>query len=474
MAEITFGGLATGLPTDDIVTKLMAVQRRPVDLLENDKKHETTRLKAYAQLNTRLEALRKAVDAMNITSEVRTTKANLSSTNAFTATSSSAANGSYNIAVTQLAQVQKSVSDTGYASTSSAIFGSGTIKINGKMIAIDSTNNSLQGLMSAINTASDETGVSASIINNGSGDATAYRLVLTGKDASTTIDLAGTTIPLSTTVAQTAQQAKLTVDNIEVVSNSNTVTGVISGVTLNLNAISQISDPGPPPVYTTTRLDIIDDTSALKEKISTFVSSYNDVMKWIAEGYKTKTAADTATTDTKTSDASTEEDILSDYLRGDATVNSIKRGLQSILTDSVKDSGPLQILSEVGISTNKDGTLNLNNTKFDAALADGLDGMVSLLAGNDSVDGVMKKFNSYLLNVTSPTKGMYAEKRDRYETRVERLDEQIAQKETMMEKIEQTMRAKFNAMELLISGLNTQSSFLTKQMNALSNTKDNS
>lgn len=469
MAEITFGGLATGLPTDDIVTKLMAVQRRPLDRLESDKEYEATRLKAYAQLNTRLEDLRKAVDAMNLTSEVRTTKANLSSTNAFTATTNSAANGSYNIAVSQLAQVQKNVSDAGYASTSSAIFGSGLITINGEAVAIDSTNNSLQGLMSTINEISDETGVRASIINDGSGGATAYRLVLTGKDASTAIDLTGTTIPLTTTPAQTAQQAKLTVDNIPIVSNSNIVNGVISGVTLNLNAVSPISDPGPPPVYTATRLDVVDDTSALKEKISTFVSSYNKVMEWIAEGYQTKTDAPTSTDET--TDTSTEEDILSDYLRGDSAVNSIKRGLQSILTDAVKNTGSMQILSEIGISTNKDGTLNLNNGKLDAALADGLDGMVSLLAGDDNVDGVMKKFNSYLLDVTSPTKGMYAEKRDRYETRVERLDEQIAQKETMMEKIEKTMRAKFNAMELLISGLNTQSSFLTQQMNALSNTK---
>ncbi|EKD33601.1 MAG: hypothetical protein ACD_75C02645G0008 [uncultured bacterium] len=480
MAEITFGGLATGLPTDDIVTKLMALQRRPLDRLESDKEYEATRLKAYAQLNTRLDDLRKAVDAMNLTSEVRTTKANLSSTSAFTATSNSAATGSYNIAVTQLAQVQKSISD-GYSSSTTSIFGTGSITVNGKQITIDSTNNSLSGMMSAINAVSEDTGVSATIINDGTSGvgATPYRLVLTGKDAATIFTTSsslagGTPFSIGDPPAQEAQQAQFTVDGIAVVSNSNTITGVISGVTLSLNATSPIADPGPPAVvYTATRMDIVDDTSALKEKISTFVSSYNKVMEWIAEGYQTKTATDTTTTDTTTSDTSTEEDILSDYLRGDSTVNSIKRGLQSILTDAVKGSGSFQILSEVGISTNKDGTLNLNNSKLDAALADGLDGMVTLLAGDDNADGVMKKFNSFLLDVTSATKGMYAEKKDRYETRVDRLDDQIAQKETLMEKIEKTMRAKFNAMELLISSLNSQSSFLTQQMDILSNMGNN-
>jgi flagellar hook-associated protein 2 len=460
MAEITFGGLATGLPTDEIITKLLAVQRRPLDRLENQKEYEATRLKAYAQLNTRLDDLRKAVDAMNLTSEVRTTKANLSSTSAFTATSNSAATGSYNIAVTQLAQVQKDVSD-GYASNTASIFGTGTFTVNGEAITIDATNNSLQGLASAINAVAKESGVSATIINDGSGGATAYRLVLTGKDASTAIDLTGTTIPFSTTTTQTAQQAKITVDGIEVVSNSNTITGVISGVTLNLNATSPVPDPAEPTVYTPTRMDIVADNDALKEKISTFVSAYNKVMEWINEGYQAKT-------DKETTSDSTDEDILSDYLRGDSTVNGIKRGLQTLLTDSVEGSGSFRILSEIGITTNRDGTLNLNSSKLDTALEDGLDGMVSLLAGEENVDGVMKKFNSYLLEVTSATKGMYAAKRDRYETRIDRLDDQIAQKEMLMEKFEINLRAKFNAMELLISNLNSQSSFLTQQMDMLS------
>ncbi len=50
MAEITFGGLATGLPTDDIITKLMALERRPLDRLETQKTYEETRLKAFGQL----------------------------------------------------------------------------------------------------------------------------------------------------------------------------------------------------------------------------------------------------------------------------------------------------------------------------------------------------------------------------------------------------------------------------------------
>jgi flagellar hook-associated protein 2 len=484
MADITFSGLASGIDTSDIVTKLMEIERVPVDNLSKTKEAEANRLKAYGQLNTMLNDLRDAAGAMNLTSEVRTTKVNLSSESALTATSNSAFPGSYNIAVTQLAQVQKNISSA-YASSSAGIFGTGTVTVNGKAITLDSSNNSLQGLMSAINAETDTTGVSASIINDGSA-ANPYRLVLTGKDASTSFTVTsnlkndlGTAIPFTTTKSQDAQQAKITIDGIEVVSNSNTITGAIAGVTLNLNATSPISDSGPPAQYTTTKLDITADTSALKEKISTFVSSYNKIMDWIVAGYaqgistiETTTSTTDSTTTTTTTTTPTDAQY-SQLLRGDATVNTIKRGMQSLLTDAVNSSGgSLHILSDIGISTNQDGTLNLNNSTLDAALQNNFDGMTKLLAGDDSTDGVMKKFNTYLLNVTSTTTGMYAEKRDRYTSKVNRLDDQIIQKTAMLDKTEATMKARFTAMEMLVSSLNSQSTFLTQWADSYNSTSN--
>jgi flagellar hook-associated protein 2 len=484
MADITFSGLATGLNTNDIVTKLMAVERIPVENLSKNKEAETNRLKAFGQLNTMLSDLKSSASTLNLTSNVRTTKAALSSESALTATSSGATPGSYNVAVTQLAQVQKNIS-TGYASNSTSIFGTGSVTVNGTAITVNSTNNSLQGLMSAINAVADTTGVSAGIINDGS--ANPYRLVLTGKDASTSftvasnlVDGVGTPIPFNTTAVQTAQQAKLTVDGIDVVSDSNTISSVIAGVTLNLKATSPIAVQGPPIQYTTTKIDIVADTDALKEKISTFVSSYNKIMDWIATGYaddipaiETKTTTTDSTTTTTTTTTPTDAQY-SHILRGDATVNTIKNGLQSILTDVVNTTGSLHILGDIGITTNQDGTLNLNSSKLDTALSNNFDGITKLLAGENSTDGVMKKFNTYLLNVTSVTSGMYTEKRTRYESKVNNLDDQISQKTAMLDKTEATLKARFNAMELLVSTLNSQSTFLTQWVDSYSATTKSS
>jgi flagellar hook-associated protein 2 len=188
-------------------------------------------------------------------------------------------------------------------------------------------------------------------------------------------------------------------------------------------------------------------------------------MDWIDSGYDITAK----TEDTTTTSDETQEDSLSDYLRGDATINDIKRSLQSVLSDAVGNGGSLQILSEIGISTQSDGTLMLNNAKLDKALESKFDDVVKLLAGEGSVDGVMKKFNSYLIDTTSKTKGMYANKRDRYENAVNRLDDQIRQKEFLMDKIQTRIRAQFNAMEQLVSNLNATGDYLTQQMDMLSN-----
>ncbi len=472
MAEISFGGLATGLPTEDLVTSLMEIERQPIVRLEADKEYETQRLEAYSQFNTRLDELRSAAGNLNITSEVRTTSVRLNSEEFISGSSNGAAVGSYDIAVAQLAQVQKTITD-GFSSETEPLFGTGTFSINDTTIDVDSSNNSLQGLMESINAVSEQTGVNASIINDGS-ESGNYHLVLTGKDASTSFsiedtfkDAEGLDIDFSVSI-RPAQMAIAYVDSIEVQSTSNTLSGVIAGVTVNLDKVNEIITPASgdnPPVYETTTLNVEADPGDLKEKISTFVSSYNDIMNWIADGYDEN--AGLAATDTDSSDA--KEESLSYYLRGDATVNSIKRKLQGILTDAVGSSGSLQILSEVGISTQSDGTLLLNNSKLDETLESKFDDVVKLLAGDDVAEGVMKKFNSYLVDATSSSDGMYASKRDRYEGAVDRLDDQISQKELLMEKIETRIRAQFNAMELLVSNLNSTGDYLTQQMEMLAN-----
>ena len=487
MAEISFGGLATGLPTEDIVSSLMAVERAPIDRLAAQKEAETTRLKAYGELRDLLVELRSSVGNLNLTSEVRTSTVEMAADAPFSATSNGAETASYDVAVAQLAQVQKSVGQA-VSSQDDALFGSGTLTLGDQEITIDESNNSLKGLMSAINKVADETGVRASIINDGDSESP-YRLVLTGDDATTEFtpvfdlqDSEGNAIAFDFDQIRSAQQAVAYVDGIKVVSDSNTLTGVISGVSLTLHEVSEQSYAGTsedgvapdqwadPPTYQATNMNVTADTGALKEKIADFVDSYNGVMNWISSGYVEFGATTSSEPDSEDEDATN----LSEVLRGDATVNSVKRQLQSLLGGAVGVSGPLQTLGQLGISTNRDGSISLNDATLDEQLETNFASFTNLLAGDDDTEGVMKKFNSALLQLTSSASGIYANKQDRYERSVGRIDDNISRMELLMDKKELAIRAQFNAMELLVSEMNSQSSFLTQQMESLTNmlTKD--
>jgi len=490
--SITFSGLATGMDTDSIVSQLMELERAPITRIETKKAEATSRIEAYAQFKTTLDDLKTSVSAMTLTSQIKSNSVSLSTSAPFTATSANAGSGSYNISVKQLAQVQKTIigadaANNGLASSTDALLGTGTFTLTklgadplvttddvATTITIDSTNNSLVGMAAAINEKSADTGIKATIINDGS-TGSPYHLILTGTDSSTEFSINSnllaadglTPVAFGTDATQTqpqdAQQAEVYIDGLKVVSNNNTITSAISGVTLNLNAVSEADATKTPP-YATSLLEIKPDTGTLKEKLTSFVTNYNKVMEWILSGYD-EFSSTTATTD---EDSETEE-LLGSVLRGDSTIQGVKRGLQNLLSSVVNTSGSLHVMSELGITTQLDGTLLQDNTKMDAALADNFDGVVGLLAGEGEVDGMMKKFNYYMLKVTSGTTGMYALKKSNHDLNIKRIDTQISNMEPRMVAREASLRAQYSTMETLVSGLNSQGSFLTQQMDLLSN-----
>lgn len=466
MSDITFGGLSSGLPTDEILESLMSVERIPLENLEAAQEEEAQKLAGYKEYDDLLEELRSTVASMNDTSEVRSTEATVGDEDLISATSTGAVTGSYEIAVEQLAQVQKTVTN-GVSSQTEALFGEGSLTIGDTEITIDDENNTLKGIMASINAQSEETGVTASIINDGSTEDN-YHLVLTGKDASTSFDFTTTDLDINfdNTVEDggasnisEAQQAIAYIDGVKIVSDNNTLKDNLSGVSIDLKTVSETEDDGS---LATTTLTIEPNTESLKENITDFVAAYNDIMEWIVSGYESEDTSVTTSTDEDGEEETTYTDnTLSTLLRGDSSINTVKRGLQSLLSSAVDSSSTYNILGEIGIQTQQDGTLYINSTTLDNAIEDNFDEVVNLMAGSSTESGVMDNFNTYLIQQTSSTQGMYALKEDSYDITIASLDTQIERKESMLESVEARYSAQFVALETLISGMNTESSFLT-------------
>lgn len=414
---------STGLDVNSIVSQLMTVERQPIKKLDVREAGYQAKLTAYGSVKGAVSSFQTALQGLNSASRFQSLKATSSDTTIFSASAAStAAAGTYSLEVTSLAQAQKLVAagqtsstatiGSGAAATvtfdfgtiSGGTFNSGTGTYTGatftstgtgtKSITIDSTNNSLQGIRDAINAA--KMGVTATIVNDGSG--TPYRLALSsdnnGTSNSMKITVAGDatvssllahdpagTQNLSETV--TAQNANFKVNGVSVSKTSNTVSDVIQGITLNLSKVT--TSPAT--------LTIARDTASISSSISGFVKAYND----LAGTLKNLSAYDTAS---KTGA----------ILQGDSTVRSLQAQLRSMLSTAVTGtSGALTTLSDVGVSFQKDGTLALNQTKLDSAIANNFSDIAGLFASvgkaSDSLVGFSSaasstKAGNYAVNVT--------------------------------------------------------------------------
>ncbi len=449
MAGITFGGLATGMDTNQLIEGLMEVERLPVTRLESKKTAQTQRVDAFKVFDTSLKKLRDTVSDMSITSQVRLSDVTLSNEDYFSASSNAGETSTHQVEVIDLAQVGKQFFQ-GYDSKTDHDLptGSLTLNVNGTDydITVDSENNSLVDIAEDINDLA--TGVKASVMFDGDN----YRLTLTGDDVSTTFSLTDNLSGggMAMTLSQPATRAHVKIDGLDVYSDTNTIEDAVPNLTLNL---TQAQEAPRTPVSVTVGVD----EEGVKEKVQTLVDAYNEVMEFIADGYNESALDD-------------EEGIPGGLvLRGDSSVNSVKRKMQSLLTTSVETYGSYSSLVSLGVSTNRNGTLSLDSSKLEEAIQTDFDSVVKVLVGDDNLKGVMKSFKTYMYDITSSADGVYANAKDRADRSITGLDDQIYRLEARLEQREISIRAQFTSLETLVSGMNQTSSYLTQQMDMLSN-----
>ncbi len=445
---VTFGGLSTGLDTNVIVDELMQLERRPINTLQTDKAWFEKRQAAYATFDGKLESFLSKIENLGSTENLIQKKISASNDEYFSVTADSDAlpGASYLVEVVSLAHVQKNVSQ-GYADKNENNFGTGQLTLNAGdngpvTLTIDETNNSLEGIMQAINDA--DVGVNAAIINDGT--VSPYRLVLSSKDVATTFSLTSNLVegsynPLSLTETQAAARAHIRVDTIDIYSESNILNEAIPGLTLDL----ALAEEGA-----TTNISVSVDEAAIKSQIEMFVTGYNDVLAFIGS-------------------QSTKDGSDGGILGGESSINTVKRRLQNLLTTMLDTGGSLSALSQLGLKTQRDGTLLLDDSILTQAIQDDLGSVEKLLVGENETEGIAVKFQNYLEGMTDSVNGIAAANKKSTEANIRQIESRIEQIEMRLAKKEETLRNKFNSLELLISGMNSQSSFLSQQMALLNN-----
>ena len=481
MADLSVGGLATGIDTASLITKLMAAERQPETILQNKVSSAQTQISVFNQIKNALDSFESVVNGMNTSSGFISRASTMTDSSVATATVDSTAQpGSHTIQVTSLAQFQRQISDTSYASSSSLNFNSGTITI-GKTgstdtpvsITISEGQNSLSGIVSAIN--GSGANVSATIINDGSG----YRLIVTGKDTNNyTMDASGlTTAPLAPngdvyeaptfangTGYLEGQPSSFTVDGIAMTRTSNSVSDVIPGVTLNL-----LKDGG-----SSTTLTVTSDIAGVTAKINSFVNSYNTAMTLLSKQSSYDSTTKTAGT-----------------LAGDSTVRDIKRQLQSVISSAVSGvNGNLNVLSSIGISTNyQDGTLKVDSTKLATALNTNFDAVADLFTHNNGNTGlaanqygIAQQLSTKLDQITriyegdtsSSNNGKIASRIKMLNDIISDTNKRIADMEDQLTRKQDQLKKQFATMESLVSSITSSGNQLLASLNSLSTSNSSS
>lgn len=426
MSEITFGGLASGMDTESIISALMDVERQPVDRLENDKAYLEAETQAYAEFNTKLANLLGSVEELDTLAELTSYSAISRDESLLRAsTDSNATSGNYDIEIISLAEVQKDVSAEGFADTSSQTL-NGSLTIGEE--TIDYADVSLGELKDIINDA--DTGLKASIIDDGTENG--FRLILSSDEAGVTTEISGSgSINLDTATTghtKAASQAHIVVDNIDIYSNSNTVTNAIPGITLDLLG----TNSGESMV-----LNVDTDTDTVKQKVDDFVSAYNSIVNWI------------------------DEQADADW-GNDSAISSVQRKMQNLLTTQQNGNDSLNSLIQLGFKTDyTTGTISYSSSLLTDAIAEDINGFTQLFTGDNENDGIMDMFVDYFDQQSDSIDGVYAQRKESNDSSIRRIDDNIATMELRLVQRETTLRSQYTAMEELISGMNAQMSYLS-------------
>ncbi len=436
---VTFGGLASGLNTQSIIAQLVQIEGQPITLLQNQQATLQNDLSLYQNLSNDLASLKTAATQLSTSADFLVSQASSSDQSVLTASASSgAAVGNHSVIVNALAYAS-TLASASFSDTDTTTIQQGTLKItvgsNTTSITVDSTNDTLQGLKDAIN--SSGAGVTASIIAESSGPNPTYRLVVTGNNAGTanavSIDesgLSGAGATLGFSTIQAAQDASLTVDGIAVARSTNAISDVIPDVTLSLQS----------PSTSQVQVSVTPDLATIKAQINAFVTAYNTVMSFIS----TQTAYNSGT---KTAGP----------LIGDSTLAMLQRSLQSIISTPV--SGSPSILPEIGITTQNDGSLSVNDAELTTALQTNLSGVTNLFASGAGLAGSIMGFVNQAVEFGD---GVLTSRVNATQDSINQLQNQIDQKQAALDQYQERLTQQFAALETLMSQLQADEQYLNK------------
>lgn len=371
----------SGIDVTAVVNQILDAARGPERLWQQQQSSFTAQSNALTGINSSLTALQTAMQALHdVSGAISANTATSSQTGIVTASAQSGAvAGNHLVTVANLATTASAYTDA--LANGDTPFQTGVISLQvgatSTDITVDSSNNTLSGLASAIN--GKQLGVTASVITDSTGARLALVSQTTGLPGDLTIT--GNTSGLTFHKSVSGQNASLTIDGVPFSSATNTVTGALSGVTLNL-----VSNAPNTPV----QISVGPDTNGATQAVNNFVSAYNTVISAINAQFTFNPATNTG-----------------GALAANSALRSLQSSLLSDVTYAMGSNNGYESLASLGINMANDGTLSVDQSTFNNVLAGHYSDFQNFFQGLSTSFG--SNFSADLTTLTSPTMGVLNE-----------------------------------------------------------------
>ncbi|WP_299489566.1 flagellar filament capping protein FliD [uncultured Shewanella sp.] len=472
--------MISGMSSAQFAEQLVAADRMGKDqLYSNNLSSTNLKLDAYKMLETSLDKITSKIGKLDGDAFEKKT-ASISDENASITVDSDAPKGNYELEVKQLAQAQQLsasfgtedelLTDAGMSGVFSIQVGSeATDKIE---IDLDDFNASgtktVSDLRDAINSISDNPGVTASLMRTGSSVELLLTSNETGVDNTLDVQLDGSLFAM--TELKNAQDSKIVLNDVTITNSSNYLDKVIDGITIELN---QAHETGK-----SSMIKVESDYDSTKDSVTDFVDSFNefiDKLNQLTRSMGSTVLDETSSSSSSDSDDDEEEDdefkttsVSEDQigvLKGDSSIRMLKNNMTNIIFEEAPNG---MRLADLGIELNRSGKLTVDKDKLTEAIKSDPDAVKAMFTENTTAPsdatagytqhlGFIDKLDTFIKPFTQ-TGGILDLKEDNLDTKVKRIEDDMSQHDYRMKQKYQIYLAQFTAMEATINSLNSASS----------------
>ncbi|WP_445397068.1 flagellar filament capping protein FliD [Zobellella sp. An-6] len=445
MADLKLPGVGSGFPIQSFVDATVSAERAPKEkMFATRVTNINVQLSAYGSMKSALSEFQSAFKQLGDEEAFQKRSASLSESGFVTASADkTAVAGSYKLEVKTLAEAHKLGVDQSVASEQK--LGSGTFEFtvdgNAFSVAIDQDKSTLAEIAEAINNAEGNTGVRATVINDGQGNSSlvmfaektgeqnAISYTVTGNNDGDDAAL-GLGALAGFTEIQAAQDATLVIDNTTTITSpTNEIKDAIQGVTLNLKKLNDTEKPS-------TTLTIGYDKATVEKNLKNFVAAFNKVMGTVNQltSYNPETEQ-------------------AGPLNGDGTARNLSSQIRRMLSEPVAGAvSPIKSLTDLGITSKKDGTIELDEGLLKKQVDENFE-KIGLLFSSEQ--GVAKKLDDMLESFVGK-EGVLTKRDTSLNDQLKKISNERQDFALYMEKYEERIYKQFTNMDIMVAQLNQQ------------------